>query len=106
MHCRLRYFDPEKRRAGLPDDVAVLIEKMDADSVTVTFVNTNPVTGRTVTVQGGAYAEHQILRVTINGKTTGVEAPTFRVRLAPGSGSRLRLIMRRFAHPPTLAFPF
>ena len=106
LHCRLRYFDPEKRRAGLPDDVAVLIEKMDADSVTVTFVNTNPVTGRTVTVQGGAYAEHQILRVTINGKTTGVEAPTFRVRLAPGSGSRLRLIMRRFAHPPTLAFPF
>ena len=27
LHCRLRYFDPVKRRAGLPEDVAALIEK-------------------------------------------------------------------------------
>ena len=22
LHCRLRYFDPQRRRAGLPEDVA------------------------------------------------------------------------------------
>jgi hypothetical protein len=52
LHCRLRYFDPSRRRAGLPPDVAALIEKMDADSVTVALVNTSPVAPRTVVVQG------------------------------------------------------
>jgi hypothetical protein len=106
LHCRLRYFDPQKRRAGLPEDVAVLIEKMDADSVTATFVNTSPVKARTVAVQGGAYAEHQILAASINGKSTEIDRPAFRLRLAPGSGGRLVLTMKRFANQPTLAFPF
>src|SRR5262249_38289739 len=39
LHCRLRYFDPRRRRAGLPEDVAALVEKLTADSVTVTLVN-------------------------------------------------------------------
>jgi hypothetical protein len=34
LHCRLRYFDPGKRRAGLPDDVAALVEKLTADQAT------------------------------------------------------------------------
>jgi hypothetical protein len=105
LHCRLRYFDPQKRRAGLPEDVAVLIEKMDADSVTVTFVNVNPVKGRAVTVQGGAYGEHRILSAAMNGKTTKVEGSAFRIRLAPGSGGQVVLTMKRFANQPTLAFP-
>ena len=28
MHCRLRYFDPLRRRAGIPSDVAALIDTM------------------------------------------------------------------------------
>jgi hypothetical protein len=106
LHCRLRYFDPDKRRAGLPADVAALIEKMGADSVTVTLVNTSPVSARTVTIQGGAYAEHQILTASINGKSAKVEGPAFPLRLAPGCGSRLVITMRRFANQPTLAMPF
>lgn len=105
LHCRLRYFDPQNRRAGLPDDVAALIEKMDADSVMVSLVNTSPVKSRTVMIQGGAYGEHQILTATINGKKVGIEGRAFRVRLEPGCGSRLTLTMRRFANQPTLRFP-
>ena len=41
LHSRLRYFDPEKRRSGLPEGVAALVEKLTSDSVTVTLVNTN-----------------------------------------------------------------
>jgi len=37
-----------------------LIEKMSADEVTVTLVNTNPVAPRRVIVQGGAYGEHRM----------------------------------------------
>ena len=27
LHCRVRYFDPVRRRAGIPEDVAALVEK-------------------------------------------------------------------------------
>lgn len=36
LHCRLRYFDPIARRAGIPEDVAALVSTFDAESVTVT----------------------------------------------------------------------
>ena len=89
LHCRLRYFDPARRRAGLPEDVAALVEKLSADEVTVTLVNLSPLHERTVTVQGGAYAEHQLQSVTINGNTTPLDSPHFSVRLASRRGSRI-----------------
>ncbi|MGB9606621.1 MAG: hypothetical protein ACPL88_12165, partial [Bryobacteraceae bacterium] len=39
LHSRFRYFDPERRRAGLPPDVGALVEKLAADSATLTLVN-------------------------------------------------------------------
>ena len=39
LHARLRYFDPIKRRAGLPEDVAVLVEKLEAGRTGFTIVN-------------------------------------------------------------------
>ena len=35
LHCRLRYFDPARHRAGIPEDVAALVSHMDAESVSV-----------------------------------------------------------------------
>jgi hypothetical protein len=61
---------------------------------------------RSVIVQGGAYAEHQIVSVS-DGKTTApVNAANFPVRLAPGCGARLTIRMKRFANDPTLSFPW
>src|SRR5581483_7678376 len=28
LHCRVRYFDPEKRRAGLAQDIGALVERL------------------------------------------------------------------------------
>jgi len=108
LHCRLRYFDPVRRRAGLPEDVAALVDRLTEDEVAVTLVNLNPVQARTVTVQGGAYAEHQVASVRSgeDGATTPVDHSHFAVRLAPGAGERLVITMHRFANPPTLAFPW
>src|SRR5262245_32210981 len=53
LFARLRYFDPDRHRAGLPEDVAALIEKMTADEVTLNLVNTNPLDARRVVVQAG-----------------------------------------------------
>lgn len=63
LHCRLRYFDPVDRRAGIAPDVAALIDEMTADQVTVTLVNLLQTQSRQLVVQTGAYAEHQGLSI-------------------------------------------
>jgi hypothetical protein len=106
LHTRVRYFDPERRRSGLPRDVAALVETLTGDSVTLTLVNTNPFQSRDLIVQAGAYAEHRFRTVTLNGKTVSIERPSVRLRLGPGCGSRLVFSMQRYANPPTLAMPW
>ena len=102
LHARVRYFDPARNRPGLPEDVAALVEKFDADSVTLTLVNTNAAEARDVTVQAGAYAEHQFL--TVNGQP--VNGSSMRVKLAAGAGGRLECKVKRFANQPTLRLPW
>jgi hypothetical protein len=106
LHCRLRYFDPQRRRAGLPEDVAALVEEMTYDHVTVQLVNLDPVKEQVVVVQGGAYAEHQFLRVRNGDVDVTVEDAAFAVRLAPGAAGRLDIEMQRYANAPTFAFPW
>ena len=106
LHARLRYFDPEARRAGLPPGVAALVSRLSQDSVTVTLVNTSPLTPRDVTIQLGAYAEHQGLAVEAAGQRTELNASHFTARLAPGAGQALTITMKRYSSPPTAAFPW
>jgi hypothetical protein len=90
LHCRLRYFDPVRRRAGIPEGVAALIDGMTADSVTVTLVNVNQVEARTVVVQAGAYAG-RLRGASDHRRGTGRQDGA-RGRLAPGgpAGAGLR----------------
>ncbi len=106
LHCRLRYFDPVRRRAGIPEDVAALIDTMTDDGVTVTLVNVNPSESRLLAVQAGAYGEHRVISVTHAGQTQSVNDSSFKVRLAPGAGAKLTIKMKRFANQPTLNFPW
>jgi hypothetical protein len=39
LHSRVRYFDVDRRRAGLPEDVAALVERLTADTTELTLVN-------------------------------------------------------------------
>jgi hypothetical protein len=106
VHCRLRYFDPERRRPGLPEDVAALVESLTDDRTVVTLVNLNQLEERDVIVQGGAYGEHVCASVAAEAGETTVEDTAFAVRLAPGCGGRLTVRMHRYAAQPRLAFPW
>lgn len=106
LHCRLRYFDPVTRRAGLPEDVAALVEKLTADETVVTLVNISPTEPRTLIVQTGGYGEHQCVSVEVDGEETRVDDACFRVRLVPGCGAALKITMKRYANPPTLLQPW
>jgi hypothetical protein len=106
LHSRLRYFDVGKRRPGLPEDVAALVEKIGPEETVVILVNTNQVHGRKVMVRAGAYGEHRFLSVAFSGKSVKVDDRQFIVELAPGAGDTLALAMKRYAHQPALDLPW
>ncbi len=106
LNARLRYFDPVRRRAGMPEDVAALISELGDRRTVVTLVNTNATTARTVLIQAGGYGEHQFESVESNGKTQKLDSRHVMVNLAPGAGATLAFTMRRYVNQPTVAFPW
>ena len=106
LHCRVRYFDPVKHRAGIPEDVAALVTEMSDTMVKLIIVNSNQTESRDLIIQTGGYGEHQCIRVEIGDKVIPVNHRFFNVRLAPGAGAELIIYNRRYANQPTLAFPW
>jgi hypothetical protein len=106
MNARLRYFDPEHKRAGVPEDVGALISELGDTRTVVTLVNLHATEPRTIIVQGGAYGEHQIVSVELNGKSQPLDTRDFTLKLLPGSGAKLALVTRRYANAPTVRFPW
>lgn len=107
LHCRVRYFDPLSRRAGLPEDVAALVESLTADSTLLSLVNVSQIEPRTVMIQAGGYGEHQFTSLSIdNSAATPLDATHLTIRLQPGCGTKLRLGTKRYANQPTLAMPW
>lgn len=106
LHARLRYFDPARRRAGLPDDVAALVTGIGKETVTVNLVNTSPVFARDVVVQLGAFGEHQGVSVEAGGRSIPLDGTHFTARLAAGAGETLKITMKRYANSPSAAMPW
>lgn len=106
LHCRVRYFDPARYRAGLPEDVASLVTGVHEDWTTVKLVNLDQVNARDVVVQTGGYGEHQCSRVESGGSTLTVNDNHFTVHLEPGAGTELTIHHERYANQPSLKFPW
>jgi len=127
LHTRVRYFDPDARRPGLPPDVAALVTKISAGQTQLELVNLSPFDTRRVIIQGGMFGEHQFGRVSyrkrtdkdpiqpdffaraepvLSGETVEVNRKFFEVELPPGTGQTLEIETKRFANKPTYAFPW
>jgi hypothetical protein len=61
--ARVRYYDADTARPGLPPGVAALVSRIDPEATTVELVNLDPGQTRTLIVQAGAFAEHTIRSV-------------------------------------------
>lgn len=131
LHARLRYFDVETRRAGLPPDVAALVEGLKADRTLVRLVNTSATQARTLRIQAGAFGEHRFTEARFQQRTSewpgglGGYAGTYsaepllreevvlplpdnhlEVQLPPGSELCLDLATQRYVDEPSYAQPF
>jgi hypothetical protein len=109
LQAHVRYFDPLRQSAGLPDRVAAMVDGVASDCISLTLVNTDLLEERDVVLQSGSFAEHAFTQVRVKGKDEEeplkVEGRHLKVRLKPGAQVGLHLGLERFVHRPTYAFP-
>jgi hypothetical protein len=124
---RIRYFDADRRRPGLPEDVAALVTKLEPTRTVLRLVNLNLLESRTLIVQAGAFAEHRFLEAQFTARTSeypgqvgAYAAPSLeterqsamvngahlRVILLPGCEIELQLETERFVLTPTYHDPW
>ena len=125
LHSYLRFFDADRRLAGLPQGVAALVTAIGPDFVTVEVVNTNLFERRKMIVQGGTYGEHRITDVSYEAspagwvpgsnppgeksgrkKASSIDGRYFQLELEPGAGTELTVGLERFAGSPSYALPW
>jgi hypothetical protein len=131
-NARLRYFDADRRRPGLPDDLAALVERVvpsgaaAPSNVCVTLVNLSPTLQRSVILQAGALGEHRFHTCeaevssapypaprgeyaaaipTATVQTLPVNSKHLRIELPPATQIRLTLSVDRFTGVPSYALP-
>lgn len=125
--ARLRYYDAARRRPGLPPDVAALVTCIDPDATSVTLVNLSGTGSRTVIVQAGAFAEHDIIAARYEAADPGwtgshgdyvpgaqersahrakVDGPWLDVILPPGCEISLTLALAMRVRTPALRTPW
>ena len=110
LHTRLRYYDAQERRPGLPPDTAALVTAMDANTVSVSLANAHPGESRSLLVQGGAFGEHRITAVQADGAREDMQEAGsdrwVRVDLPAGRSVDLTVHLDRYAFRPSYAQPF
>jgi len=110
LHVRLRYYDAEARRPGLPPDVGALVDRLDANTTSLTLVNTSPLKPRQLIIQAGAFGEHRFIEVSdvtnpSERRAAAVNDKWLEVALAPGGVVRLELEMARYVNQPSYEQP-
>ena len=107
---RVRHFDGQQKRPGLPSDVGALVTKMTADTTGLQFVNLNATEPRDVIVQAGAMGEHNFTSVSVNNGqnryTVSVNGTYLHVQLPPYTQIDLELGMHCFVNAPSYKHPW
>ncbi len=113
QHARVRYFDSQEKRPGLPLGVSALVEALTTDSVTLQLCNTSLFNEREVVIQAGGFGEHEFTsaqRIDADGCPQGshieLKGKWLAVYLKQGSGIRLKLGMKRYVNSPSYDMPW
>jgi hypothetical protein len=125
--CRVRYFDPIRKRPGLPPDVAALVEKVEPERTVVRLINLSPFQAQDVLIQAGAFGEHTITFVEYLARTSeypgrledyappalqldirraDVQGKHLQVHMPPATEMLLDLKMKRFVNDPSYSLPW
>jgi len=107
----VRHFDADRRRPGLPPDVAALVSRIDRESIDLTLANLHPMESRRLIVQAGAFAEHRFTTASYtddNGDAAEEEigGEYVEFELGPGALVEVKLGMERFCRTPSYQLPW
>jgi hypothetical protein len=106
----VRHFDRAARRPGLPPDVAALVQAVRPGGLRLRLVNLSREERRELTVQAGAYGEHQFTSLTFTRGGEVISLPlgqsALEVDLPPGTEITLDLGLERLANNPSYRFPW
>lgn len=116
LHVPVRHFDDDRRRVGLPDDVAVCVESQSADSLEFRAVNLGD-TARRMTSQAGGFGEHRFVDPSVDVETDagttarrigdpGAPMRYLSVELPPHSVTSVRTGLRRHCATPSYETPW
>lgn len=94
QQSRVRYWDADRGRPGLPADVAALVEGLDETRVGVQLVNLSTTQERRVVVQAGAFAEDGIDHVVVDQLDDGYPGPNRAYRADEFTTSTRRIDVR------------
>lgn len=114
QHARVRYYDVEKKRPGLPPSIAALVKDLKANSVTIELINVDLFVQRTLIIQAGTFGEHQFNEVHLFQsenereivETMTVNHKWLEIELLPGTGATLQLTMDRYVNLPSYDMPW
>ena len=128
QQARVRYYDADAHRPGLPPSVAALVSSIDPQATVVDLVNLDPEHTRRVIVQAGAFAEHDIRAVTYtqcrdeswigdlydyghsqpqqSTASTTAQGPWLTVELPPSTRIQLTLQLDLRSRVPSYSTPF
>lgn len=107
---RLRHFDAQHKRPGIPQDVSALVSKMESDRTELQLVNLSETESRDIIIQAGTMGEHNFTDVYFevgqNNKTVGVNGKYLQIHFPPYTQITLDLGMQRFANTPSYKLPW
>ncbi|NOU66592.1 hypothetical protein GC096_21340 [Paenibacillus sp. LMG 31461] len=114
QHARVRYFDSQERRPGLPLGVSALVEALTTDGVTLQLCNTSLYDEREVVIQAGGFGEHEFTSAEridaegcpVQGSHMELKGKWLTIHLKQGTGIRLRLGMKRYVNSPSYEMPW
>jgi hypothetical protein len=127
LHCAVRYYDADRKRPGLPLDVAALVEQNSAERIVIRLVNLSPFAPHRTVIQAGGFGEHRIESVSYDARTSAypgshhdyappplqtdkqtvaVDGQWLEVLLPPATMISLDLRVARHVNEPSYALPW
>jgi len=105
------HYDIDRKRPGLPEDVAINIHTMQKETIAMTLVNQSPLHARRLLMQAGAFCEHEFVSAHYEDdagaqKTVSVNGQYFAVEIGPGAVFDLAFNIKRNCHTGRYATPF
>ena len=110
QHGKVRFFDGQKQRPGLPSGAAVIVDALTESSISMQVANIDS-EDRQLVIQAGTFGEHRFESVVITGADGAVQEVNigdkwFVLDLVGGAVASLKFKISRYVNDPSYETPW